>query len=61
MIYLYANGHYLNSYMDPSPIKDAGKVGINFQTNTDIPETVNLFRFTIYDAQSALDIWGTKN
>ena len=60
MIYLYANGHYLNSYMDPSPIKDAGKVGVNFQTNTDIPESVNLFRFTIYDAQSALDIWGTK-
>ncbi len=61
MIYLYANGHYLNSYTDSSPIKDAGKVGINFQTNTDIPETVNLFRFTIYDAQSALDTWGTKN
>jgi hypothetical protein len=60
MIYLYANGHYLNSYMDPSPIKDAGKVGLNFQTNADIPETVNLTRFTIYDAQSALDIWGTK-
>ncbi len=60
MIYLYANGHYLNSYMDPSPIKDAGKVGISFQTNTDIPETVNLFRFTIYDGQSALDTWGTK-
>lgn len=60
MIYIYANGHYLNSYMDPSPIKDAGKVGINFQTNTDIPESVNLYRFTIYDAQSALDIWGTK-
>jgi hypothetical protein len=60
MIYLYANGHYLNSYMDPSPIKDAGKVGINFQTNTDIPQTVNLLHFTIYDAQSALDTWGTK-
>jgi hypothetical protein len=60
MIYLYANGHYLNSYMDPSPIKDAGKVGLNFQTNTDIPESVNLFRFTLYDAQSALDTWGTN-
>jgi len=60
MIYLYANGHYLNSYMDPSPITSGGKVGVNFQTNTDSPETVNLFRFTVYDAQSALAAWGTN-
>ena len=59
-IYLYANGHFLNSYKDPSPISAAGNVGINFQTRNDIPETVNLFRFTIYDAQSALTAWGTK-
>ena len=60
MIYLYANGHYLNSYTDSSPINDAGKAGVDFQTATDIPESVNLFRFTVYDAQSALDSWGTK-
>jgi hypothetical protein len=46
--------------MDPSPINEAGKVGVDFQTDTDIPETVNLFRFTIYDAKSALAAWGTN-
>jgi hypothetical protein len=60
MIYLYANGHYLTSYMAPSPINEAGKVGVDFQTDTDIPEMVNLFRFTIYDAKSALAAWGTN-
>jgi hypothetical protein len=59
-IYLYANGHFLNSFKDPSPISASGNVGLNFQTDTDIPETVNLFRFTLYDAQSALAVWGTK-
>jgi hypothetical protein len=59
-IYLYANGHFLNSYTDPNPINDAGSTGLNFQTDKDIPMTVNLYRYTVYDAQSALDAWGTK-
>ncbi len=58
-IYLYANGHFLNSFKDPSPISAAGKVGVSFQTSKDFPETVHLFRFTLYDAQSALAAWGT--
>ena len=42
------------------PIKGAGKVGVNFQTSAKVPQTINLYRFTLYDAQSALDAWGTK-
>jgi hypothetical protein len=59
-IYLYANGHFLNSYTDPNPIKEAGNAGLNFQTDKDVPVTVNLYRYTVYEAQSALDAWGTK-
>ncbi len=59
-IYLYANGHFLNSFKDPDPVKGAGKVGVNFQTAATVPQTVDLYRFTIYDAQSALNAWGTK-
>lgn len=59
-VYLYANGHFLNSYEDPNPITTAGNAGVNFQTDKDVPMTVNLFRYTVYDAQSALAAWGTK-
>ncbi len=60
-IYLYANGHFLNSYKDPNPITGAGNAGLNFQTSKDAPVTVNLYRYTVYDPQSALDAWGTQS
>ncbi|MGD0005038.1 MAG: hypothetical protein ABSE06_12505 [Anaerolineaceae bacterium] len=31
-----------------------------FIIDKDVPMTVNLFRYTVYDAQSALAVWGTK-